>query len=171
MISDRSGLDYDAGLPVKRERAARAVYADRMTNATAHASTADDDLRREAVQLAAGGLALGLGVFAAPLRAARLFGFPAEHTNSTTLTMARLYAIREAARGLQLIAEARSASGPRQSTAIVNLGIDATDAAMFAVLAARRPELRRASTTLVVFAGAVSTLWLRYARRVGARAG
>lgn len=161
----------------RRRLAALAVpdYADPVTDGTPREASPrpvppDDALRREAVRLAAGALALGLGVFAAPVRAARLFGFPTEHANSTTLTMARLYAIREAARGVQLIGEARSRSGPRHSTAVLNLGIDATDAAMFAVLAARRPELRRASTTLVLFAGGVSALWLRYARRVGTRA-
>lgn len=128
----------------------------------------DDALRREAILLAGGGLALGAVVFAAPVRAARLFGFPAAHVNATAAAMARLYAIREASRGVQLIHEARSARGPQAPTAAVNLAIDASDAAMFAALAVTRPEIRRASATIAVFAAAVSAGWLRYLRRVRA---
>lgn len=76
--------------------------------------------------------------------------------------MARLDAIREASRGVYLIHEARSEHGPRVSTAALNLGIDVSDAAMFVALAADRPQLRRASVTLTLFAGGVSVLWERY---------
>lgn len=129
-------------------------------------ASGDQVLRREAQRLAAGGLVLGVVVFAAPRRAARLLGLPATHVNGSALLMARLYAIREAARGVQLIGEARSESGPSHATALLNAGIDTGDAVMFAVLAAREPELRRASTALGLFAGGVSALWMRYARHV-----
>lgn len=118
--------------------------------------------------LAGGGLALGALALAAPVRTARLFGFPASHVNATTVAMGRLYAIREAARGVQLVHEARSARGPQAPTAAVNLAIDATDAVMFTTLAATRPEIRRASVSIALFASAVSARWLRYLLRVRA---
>lgn len=144
------------------------MASDASTRRSATVFAGDQDLRQEAQRLAAGGLALGLVVFAAPRRAARLLGLPAAHVNGSALLMARLYAIREAARGVQLIGEARSADGPRHGTALLNASIDTSDAVMFAGLAVREPELRRASTLLGLFAGAVSALWVRYARHVRA---
>ncbi len=102
----------------------------------------------------------------APRQAARLFGFPAAHLSPSALLLARLYAIREAARGIQLTCEARSEQGPRRLTAAVNLAIDATDAVVATGLVARRQAPRRPAVSIVCFAATISLLWARYYRRV-----
>lgn len=129
----------------------------------------DAEVRREALRLAGGGLALGGLVLVAPRPAARLFGFPAEHVSSSALLLARLYAIREAARGIQLTCEARSEEGPRKLTAAINLAIDATDAVVATGLLARRRAPLRPAVSIACFAAAISALWARFYRRVAAR--
>lgn len=126
----------------------------------------DAGIRREAMLLAGGGLALGGFVFIAPRHAARLFGFPAEHMSSSALLLARLYAIREMARGVQLSCEARSDEGPRKLTAAVNLGIDSTDAVVVAALLARRRAPLRPALSIAAFATTISILWARFYSRV-----
>lgn len=120
------------------------------------------------MQLAGGGLALGGFVLVAPRHAARLFGFPAAHVSPSALLLARLYAIREAARGIQLTCEARSEEGPRKLTAAMNLAIDATDAVVVAGLLARRRAPLRPAVSIAVFAATISALWARFYRRVAA---
>lgn len=128
----------------------------------------DATLRRQALWLAGGGFALGGFVLIAPRRAARLFGFPDEDVNASALLLARLYAIREAARGIQLTCEARSAQGPRKLTAAVNLGIDATDAVVVSGLLVRRRAPLRPALSITCFAAAISALWARFYRHVAA---
>lgn len=127
------------------------------------------DLRGDAVRLAAGRLLLGTLAFVFPGWVARFFGFPVdEHDNGTARALGRLYAIREAALGCQLIAEARGDRGPQPLTVGVNLAIDATDAAMLATALARRDGIDRAAGSLTAFATVISVLWLRLYRRVAA---
>jgi len=118
------------------------------------------------MRMAGGGLALGGFVLVAPRRAARLFGFPVAHMSHSALLLARLYAIREAARGIQLSCEARSTEGPRKLTAAINLAIDATDAVVVAGLLARRRAPLRPAVSIVCFAATISVLWARFYRRV-----
>lgn len=129
---------------------------------------ADPELRRETEKMAAGGFVLGLVAFLFPSRAARVFGFPAEHDNATARTIGRLYAIREAARGVQLTYEARSERGPQPFTIGMNLAIDAADAAMLAAAIRRRAGITRAAGSIFVFAATTCVFWLRLYRRVAA---
>ncbi len=127
------------------------------------------EIRAEAVRLSLGRLVLGLFAFVFAGRTAAAFGFPAsEYDTGTARALGRLYAVREAALGFHLIAEARSERGPQPLTVGVNLAIDATDAAMFAVSLARRDGIDRAAVSIAGFATVISILWLRLYRLVAA---
>lgn len=132
---------------------------------------AQAELQRMTRTLAAGGLALGAAAFALPRLSARVFGFPKEHINDSAIALGRLYAIREAMRGVILLGELRSHGRPRPATVAWNLGIDAADAVTFAAVAARVPSTRRASVSIAVFAAAITTQWARLLRRARAAAG
>ena len=127
------------------------------------------ELRSDAAKLAAGRLLLGLAAFLFPSRVAQLFGFPVDdYDNGTARALGRLYAVREAALGYHLIAEARGARGPQPLTVGVNLTIDAVDAAMLTTALVRRDGIDRAAGSVAVFAAVISGLWLRLYRRVAA---
>jgi hypothetical protein len=116
------------------------------------ATPAGDDgtERAAALGLAAGRLAIGIGIWAAPRLAARALGFGLADGEARAL--ARLAGTRDIALGA-LALEAAADPARRRRTALLNALVDAGDALTFAAALIARDGIDRAALVGVAAAG------------------
>ena len=127
-------------------------------------SRSDERIRLVATGISAARMGVGVLAILAPGLLRRVMSLPAEHDSPSLEMISRLFGVREVAVGAQAIGAIQSS--PRQPNVYaLNAAVDAGDAAMMLITAARGGGARRAAIggflTAVPVVGA--WLWLRRA--------
>lgn len=125
-----------------------------------------NDAKAQAMGLSAGRVAVGVSAFLAPERTARLFGFPKADLNASTLTMTRLFAVREIAIGTASLLWL-TRHEPTRTFAALNLVVDGGDAISTIVGLASRRGGARANALNLLIAASVAVTWARILLSLG----
>ena len=121
-----------------------------------------DDPRRQALGVSAGRTLVGIAALSAPVLTGRLFGFPREDINPSTMTLARLFGVREVAIGAANLLWL-SRREPTRALAALNFAVDGGDATVALGGLAGRNGRAAQNVMMLLVALPFAALWARMA--------
>ena len=128
-----------------------------------------EDARKLALGLSAGRTVVGTLALLAPELTGRLFGYPKADINPSTVTLARMFGVREVAIGAANLVWL-SSRPPTRMLAGLNLAVDGGDAAVSLAGLVARNGRARANLMALLVAAPVAGLWARMVMSLGSEA-